>query len=332
MTTCPQRIAAILATIVLALPSAQAGCKYKKLGSVPLHWEGTQPLLEGSANGVPVRVLVDTGADNLILTEELADKLKLDLGHLGHDKGGVGGTTRVSRSHVAKFTLGKFVWNNAPFLVVHQHGKDVPEMIVGARFLMQKDVEMTADALTWFEPSDCDDVPLGYWAADVPFVELAVPTEKDPHLVARVQVNGRPVRAVIDTGASRTVLDLATARELGFDAAAPGVTRDSTTGFGQHEIGAWIGRFDTIAVGPEVVHKPRIMVMDLWGAMVEDSRSVYAAEWSLQQAPMLLGADFLKSHRVLFAASQHRMYFSYNGGELFAAPAEVAGSASAAGH
>jgi hypothetical protein len=40
---------------------------------------------------------------------------------------------------------------------------------------------------------------------------------------------------------------------------------------------------------------------------------------------VLLGADFLCAHRVLFAMGQERIYLSYNGAELF--PAEPAGPA-----
>ena len=36
---------------------------------------------------------------------------------------------------------------------------------------------------------------------------------------------------------------------------------------------------------------------------------------------MLLGLDFLRAHRVLFANSQGQMYFSYNGGPVFRTPA-----------
>ena len=39
---------------------------------------------------------------------------------------------------------------------------------------------------------------------------------------------------------------------------------------------------------------------------------------------MLLGADFLKAHRVLFARSQHRLYLSYVGGPLFNVSTEAA--------
>ena len=32
---------------------------------------------------------------------------------------------------------------------------------------------------------------------------------------------------------------------------------------------------------------------------------------------MLLGADFFLSHRILVSNSQHKLYFTYNGGPVF---------------
>jgi hypothetical protein len=45
---------------------------------------------------------------------------------------------------------------------------------------------------------------------------------------------------------------------------------------------------------------------------------------------MILGADFMKAHRILFAFSQRRMYFSYQGGEVFDAPTASDTAATAA--
>ena len=47
---------------------------------------------------------------------------------------------------------------------------------------------------------------------------------------------------------------------------------------------------------------------------------------------MLLGYDFLRSHRVLVAHSQHRIYFTYSGGPVFArAPPPVRAAPDMAG-
>jgi len=36
------------------------------------------------------------------------------------------------------------------------------------------------------------------------------------------------------------------------------------------------------------------------------------------ETDMILGADFLRAHHVLFAVSQQKLYFSYAGGRVFA--------------
>ena len=50
----------------------------------------------------------------------------------------------------------------------------------------------------------------------------------------------------------------------------------------------------------------------------ERIRTVLTADvYGQGQADMLLGADFLRAHRVLVARSQRKMYFTYAGGTVF---------------
>ena len=51
-----------------------------------------------------------------------------------------------------------------------------------------------------------------------------------------------------------------------------------------------------------------------------------AAANAAAPAAMLLGADFLRAHRVLIAHSQRKIYFTYAGGTVF--PVELARSCS----
>jgi tetratricopeptide (TPR) repeat protein len=64
----------------------------------------------------------------------------------------------------------------------------------------------------------------------------------------------------------------------------------------------WIAPFDSFKVGDnEEIHHTRLRIGDL----------------SAVDTDMLLGADFFLSHRVYVASSQHRLYFTYNGGPVF---------------
>ncbi len=317
------RLFAVAAFALLAsLTEARAGCQYQALGTLPLRQGEAYPIVDGTANGVPVRVLLDTGAGDMLMSPALAKRLRLPLGHTSREHYGVGGTTEVARVHLDSLTLGKFEWTNVTLLVAQDAAPDMPDVIAGARFLLQHDLEMTDKAITFFEPIDsieCYGAPLAYWAPDVPWIDIALPTERHPQLSATVKINGHPVQAMVDTGAGSTVLDLQAARDLG---GAPKSVEGTGGGIGGHRFDWWHARFDSVAVGPEIVHNVNLSVADMWGAAIKDLHAFGASRFFSEQEQMLLGYDFLKAHRVLFAVSQHRLYFSYAGGPIFARPTQ----------
>jgi hypothetical protein len=79
-------------------------------------------------------------------------------------------------------------------------------------------------------------------------------------------------------------------------------------GYGKNSVDSWTGQFETFAIGDEVIRNPRIRFADL------------AQHTGDSQAGMLLGADFLHSHRVLVSRSQGKLYFTYAGGTVFPRP------------
>jgi len=294
----------------LALLSTAAGaaCRYQRVGSVPLDWSSGRPMIEGSVNGHPARVLADSSTTGVALSTAFANRLGLGLEHVPVEVQGVGGPVQDYRARVDEITFGKVVWKAA-----HVEVFDIPapaDAVAGASFLFQRDLEMTADAITFFEPADCGDSPLGYWADDVPWVATEPTSERHREVIVTVKVNGRAVRAFVASGAQSSLLDLSVARELGFVPPADGQGSFQMGGTGNGRLTAWSTVFDTFEIGPETIRRPHVAVGDLH----VDAKSPH----------MLLGADFLRGHRLLFAGSQHRLYLSYLGGPLFHAPAQAA--------
>jgi hypothetical protein len=72
-------------------------------------------------------------------------------------------------------------------------------------------------------------------------------------------------------------------------------------GIGSYTASNWYVTAKTFQIGEEIVQNARMSV--------EDS--------GLNMADVLLGADFVRAHRLLFAMSQNKLYFSYVGGEPF---------------
>ena len=95
-------------------------------------------------------------------------------------------------------------------------------------------------------------------------------------------------------------------------------------GFSKRPMKSWVGRFDSFSLGGETVKGGvRMQVADLF---VDDSRKITGSILPMRPTDtpeVLLGADFFRSHRVLIANSQGRVYFSPIGGSPFLTRAEA---------
>jgi predicted aspartyl protease len=309
---------AIATALLLATTSfaAQAGCTYKKLGSIPAAWTDWRLMVDGSVNGQRMKMAVDTGAEWTTLSSDLATRLGVALGHTDRYVVGLGGKSEISVGRLEELTIGHFQRHN-PRVAVAWREAGLPDVLLGADLLLQVDVELNDHEIGLFTPSACEDAPLAYWADDVPSVPIEASDKGDLRVNITVLVNGKPVRALVDTGMPSSMLDTAAARRLG---ANPDQSHAKWGGIGGHAMEASAATFDSIAIGPEIVRHVRLRVGDLWQGMRDDVHEMGTAGYLDGQNEMLLGADFIRSHRLLFATSQRRLYFSYLGGEVFSAP------------
>ena len=325
-----RRLAAMaILSFVAALPSAYADCKFKRVGTIPIEWVEDRLMLAGSINDTPLRMVVDTGAEQTIVSGKLAEKLKLPLIHVNNFQVGFGGRSEESMSRLDEFSLGRYQWHRTK-VAVAWNGSDLPDVLVGASALFERDVELTDKQITFFDGSDCDNAELGYWAEDVPWVPMFAKSAVDLCVYITVQVNGTPVRALVDSGAPSSVLDAPVARSLGFDPDDPALRIGSFGGIGKQMNAISVVTLDSVAIGTEIVRRPRIQVADLWGAAHQEIHATQAGDLFVNQPHMILGADFIRSHRLLFANSQRRLYFSYLGGAVIRAPRATAPAPAAA--
>jgi predicted aspartyl protease len=332
------RLAVLSLCALLATTAAHAACQYRRVGRVPVAWKDQRLMLAGTVNGTPVDMLVDTGSAAMQISRAFAEKLGLGLWPVSAngvrlEEAGRGGRSELWRARVDEISFGQVQWKGAHLAVfdgVSGAGKG-PDVLVGAGFLLQRDAELTADAITFFEPADCGpDASLAYWGDPVPWTATEATKPDDLRAVVTVLVDGHPVRALVDSGAPTSVIDLPVARALGFDPAAAASQAGRSGGIGSHTMPTWPATFQTFEIGDEVIRHPRLRVEDMYGAVRTDFQFTSTEKELSGQAHMLLGADFLQSHRVLFATSQRRIYFSYLGGPVFGVPGEGATHAGAA--
>lgn len=299
--------AALCVTTQAALAQEKSQCQFTLVAQLPLSYSG--PSLEvttsGTINGTAATMLVDTGADNIYLTRTGTDRRGLRVDRTGASGRGIGGSFNIMTSTVREIALGPIRTGKLDLEVIGNTGYTPSyDVVLGGRFLFQTDVEIALPdkRLNFFKASGCADEYLGYWkegAVDLPF---RYDQRVHPTPTFTVELNGQKMSAMIDSGASISLVNVEAATRAGFRPDAPGVSRaGDIVGVGKSMASKWNAPFDTLKVGDETIRAVHLGVVD--------SREV--------EEDIVLGADFLRTHRVLFSMSQQKLYVSYAGGDVF---------------
>lgn len=301
--------------VLIALPAlAASACEYSALATVPLSFpgNGTHAAMEGRINGKPVQMMVDTGANKTMLTKAEAERQDLPMVLQTDFTAGIGGGASMYSVRVKDVVIGPAEARYARLAVIDSLAFSPFGAVVGADFLLQSDLEIAfADRqLTFFQADGCgawSEKWLAYWDPQAGKIPAHNPKSSDRRPMFDVLVNGQKVRAIIDTGAALSLLDLRAAARAGVTPQSPGVVEAGKMGgFGHDKVTQWKAPFASFAIGNETIAAPQIRIADMFG----DGSNPKAPE-------MLLGRDFLMVHRVLLAPSQESLYFTYLGGTVF---------------
>jgi predicted aspartyl protease len=301
--------------LLLAAPlAAQAAdaCRYVPVANLQLRGTGDvwQPTVDGTINGKPAVMLFDTGAHGTKLVKDGAEKLNIPFRQTGGHSQGIGGASVTYIAKVDDFAVGGAHSGKIQMNVLGNMGRHPPfDAILGADIALQMDLEISLaeHQVKFYRATGCDDTYLAYWSADameIPFGGTET-GHRNPRMI--VEVNGTRMEAMIDTGATGTTMTRAAAERAGIRVGTPDVAKIGTaTGIGEARIDVWQARVDNFTIGSETIKNAHLGIRD------------NAPQGTTVGSPdILLGADFLRAHRVLIAMSQHRFYVSYNGGEVF---------------
>jgi predicted aspartyl protease len=312
---------AMLAATSMAVAAA-SNCKMVQIADWPVRLERGHLIVDGAINGQKIDIMLETGSTRSLILRSATERLGLTRQEArGYRLVFIGGETHVEAADIDEFKIGQVTRKNWRVLVAGERdfGRDVA-FLLGEDFFYQADVEfdLAHGAVRLFQPKDCDGVSLAYWATEgVSEVDIEAIYDAQPQIVLTIQINGQPVRALLDSGTGTSVLDKADAARLGVTPETPGVVASgSGVGLGGKSVDNWIGPFQSVVIGNETITDTNIRFADLW------KDATYAVTGSrlankVEAPPMLLGADFLRAHRVLVAHSQRKLYFTYAGGPVF---------------
>ena len=277
---------AVLATLAGCASGGGGGgqCVMQEAADLPVLNDRFQPIVRAKVNDQPVAFIVDTGTDLSMVTPKAVDALSLPIDY-GHRMvlTGIGGSVISNMAEIHRLDLGHGLARNVACAQAGAFGGTVDGLPVvglfGADFLANYDVEfdLPAHHVGLYREQGCD----AHFAQPWPGNAYALPfdLERDTQVEVPIRLDGAPVVVQLDSGAVGTVLTLDDAHAAGVTAQALGGDRIvMTEGIDENRVKASIHRFASLAIGPEHDSPAWVAVGDV--------------------TVSLLGASFLRTHRV----------------------------------
>lgn len=282
--------------------AARAACRVQQRAVVPLQDIDGHLLVPVSVNGIGTHFVLDTGAERSMVTPAAVRRLHLKLSQwVATRMQGIGGIVEHPNALPESLALGGVALRRRT--VTHDTSLTVGALplskisgetisgLLGRDFLSVFDlvVNLQADTLTLYGVHGCSGAFLP-WTQ--PYVAIPVRQPLGTAVVVPVRIDGKRLTALLDTGASASLLTARGMIRLGL--APERMAGDRTAqskGVGPRAVTMHRHRFASLQVGAELTHRPLI-----WAAPIRVVPFV----------DMLLGADWLAGHRVWisFATAQ----------------------------
>jgi predicted aspartyl protease len=275
-----------------------AACGFTQSAALPLSFIDRLPHVPALVDDAPVQLLLDTGASLTSLTAATASRIGLaaEPGRrvlmAGVGGGSVAPLALVHRMQFGAVGLGPVEVPLLPFALappgVARDG------LLGRNVLgrLDLDIDLPRARVIVYRGTLCPGLP-PHWQQQPGVAELRVRVPASGAMLLAVAVDGRPAWALVDTGASRSVIRPELAQALGAtEAMLAGARAVTVQGAAEAVTHAPVVAFGSIRVGRVLWERPAMLVAALPDPDVD----------------VLLGADFLRQVRVWLSGATGRAF------------------------
>jgi hypothetical protein len=283
---------------------ASANCVVQPRATVKLQIVGTVVLAPVVVNGIGGSFILDTGAAQSVVTPDAVKHFGLALDEwTATTMLGVGGIERRRNADPRSVELGgvalhrRSLAQDATLRVAtlprRMVGEGQIDGLLGRDFLSLFDIDLDflGRTLTLYDVHGCDGRFLP-WADPYLYVTVENPTESA--LVVPLVIDGVPLRALLDSGAGRSLVAApGMARlKLGIDQ-LQGDPSAVVSGLGPHTVTMWQHKFHDLRIGSDRFANPVFLVAPIQLQPISD---------------MLLGADWLLGRRVWISYATKQLF------------------------
>ncbi len=321
------------ALTVAALPAMAAECKaLQRMSSLDLKDlpSGRMGVTVAIADK-PETLLIDTGGAFSQLTRRTVQELNLKPTRATTALRGVNGAVSDEMVRLPSITLGGFRQEGAYFFVapdLDPNSNRTPEFdgVLSPDFLQNfdADFDFAAHKLNLFSPDHCAGQVVYWQAPTVAIVPFTL--DRGNHISFPMELDGKKVNAVLDTGAARTTLNLTLAqRVFGVDVNAQDVEKVGQLN-GGFSADVYRRRFKTLAVQSVTVVNPMVFLLpDLVTGQVRQAARTGSLIAEREGLPdLLLGMPTLSQLHLYVAYKEHKLYITVSSTAPASRPTQTA--------
>lgn len=283
---------------------AHAACEVTAVGRVPVDLQSGHLLVTVTVNDTPLTFVLDTGAERTLMGEDAVRELGLARdGWVASTVLGIGGyeqrpnalprTLRLGGVELRRHTLiGDTSVTVGPVPLNDVAGHRIAGLL-GRDYLspFDLDLDLPRGQLTLYNVRGCT---MGFLPWHAPYVAIPASTPVGAAMVITVGIDNRPLRALIDTGASASLITAPGIYRLGLtperlanDPAGNG------SGIGPAPVFMQRHRFAEMRIGADVLRDPTLWVARVHVVPIVD---------------MLLGADWLRTRHVWLSFTTRQLF------------------------
>ncbi len=301
-----KRISCLLVLLMFLLvpPVAQGACDVDHQATVALQVSGGVITVPVEVNSITATFILDTGAQRSVVSEAAVQRLGLARDQwVGTTMRGIGGIDRRPNADPRSLSLGGVALVRRT--VTHDTSLTVAALplstaenrtidgLLGRDFLslFDLDLDVPAHRITLYRVRDCAGRFLP-WPGDYAAISIAFTAEQA--IIVPVTLDGKILRALLDSGASSSLVAAPGIYKLGLDPAILSADPSGQiAGLGSRVLTVHRHRFSGLQVGNQTVETPSLWVEPLRLSPIAD---------------MLLGADWLAARRVWISFATRQLF------------------------